>query len=73
MIDFANSIQKTGTFPEGINAEDTLLGDTTVDAHGVETASISDTARRLIASNPATYFTIALAVGGILGWLTSKR
>ncbi len=73
MIDFANSIQKTKTFPKRNNAEDTHFGDTTVDANGVETASISDISRRLIASNPAMYFTIALAVGGIQGWLTSKR
>ena len=73
MIDFATSIQKTSKFPERYNAGKSYLGEIVVDEHAEGASAISDTARRLIGSKPAMYFTIAFAVGGLLGWLTSKR
>ena len=73
MIDFATSIQKTRNYPERHDEAETYVGGAVVDEKGAGASSYSDTARRIIASRPAMYFTIALAVGGILGWLTSKR
>lgn len=73
MIDFGNSVQKNRTFPERPKAEHSLRGDDSDDEHGYEAPSVADIGRRLIGAKPAMYVTLAFTIGGILGWLTSKK
>lgn len=74
MIDFATSMQKTKRLHEQQVKEDRVgdkFGDTLDDDKVA--SPILDATRRSIALRPAFYLTIAFSVGGLLGWLTSKR
>ena len=72
MIDFKNSIQKSRLTDSqtrtGVNQTSFQT-----EGRGFATSEIPDRARRLIAASPAVSIAAAFVVGGILGWLTSRR
>ena len=73
MIDFKNSIQKSRISLDSQNGtsspEDHLLGFD----RGVASLDVPDRARRVIAAHPSVSVAAAFIIGGILGWLTSRR
>lgn len=73
MIDFRNSIQKSRIPLDPQQANGVLVTKWPASDGGVVASDIPDKARRLIAANPSVCVAAALIVGGVLGWLTSRR
>ena len=73
MIDFKNSIQKSRIPLDSRNAIGGALINLPSEDGSVVASDIPDKARRLIAANPTVCVAAALIVGGVLGWLTSRR
>ena len=74
MIDFAKTRSPlrsaTSSKNRAFDSEE-LLADS---PHGTNVSSeFANRARRLIAEKPAVCVTAAFVLGGIIGWLTSKR
>lgn|GEM_PF-1811611 len=73
MIDFKNSIQTSRIPIDSQNAARDLVTNLAGYDNSVRASEIPDKARRLIAANPSVCVAAAFIVGGILGWLTSRR
>ncbi len=73
MIDFATSSLGNKWQIERNNKRGTDLDESSVAGCNAQCSRGMDTARRLIAERPGFSFAIAFAVGGVLGWLTSKK
>lgn len=73
MIDFKNSIQKSRIPLDSRKAIGDLGTNLPTEFGSVGASDIPDRARRVIAANPSVCVAAAFIVGGILGWLTSRR
>ena len=72
MIDFETAVQRTDkTLRSG--EQQVIRDEVIAHEYGSKRPDTVDAAREMIAARPAICFAIALAVGGALGWLTSKR
>lgn len=72
MIDFGTTVQRTNSTLSN-NEEVAIHDDVVTHEYNENRSDAMDIARQSIAARPALWFAIALAVGGTLGWLTSKR
>ena len=73
MIDFATPIRRSRVL-EPLNRVEYKNGDSVISRNNANTNSAcSDVARRIVSSRPAACVAVAFAVGGIFGWLTSRR
>ena len=73
MIDFKNSIQTSRIPLDSQNTFGERVTNLPAYDDSVRASEIPDKARRLIAANPSVCVVAAFIVGGILGWLTSRR
>lgn len=72
MIDFETAVQRTNDTLRN-NEQKVIRDDVIAHEYGSNRSDAMDLARQMIAARPAICFAIALAVGGAMGWLTSKN
>ena len=73
MIDFVKPIQKNRVLNRPVNDE-FKKADLAFSSHsGNANPDLPDLARRIVSTSPAKSVLSAFAVGGIFGWLTSRR
>ena len=73
MIDFTTIRPRTSIAVVQNHTHESSVDRTLVDSCDANFSRITDEMRRLIARKPALCFAIAIAIGGALGWLTTKR
>ena len=73
MIDFAKPIRKNRVLDRLVNDEFKKVDLVFSSNNGNVNADFPDLARRIVSTSPATSVALAFAVGGIFGWLTSRR
>ena len=73
MIDFAKPIRKNGVLDRLVNDEFKKVDFVFSSNNGNANDDFPDLARRIVSTSPATSVALAFAVGGIFGWLTSRR
>ncbi len=73
MIDFGTVVRKNRAL-DPHNRDEFRSIDSVFSSNDSESRSdFPDAARRIISSRPAVCVALAFAVGGIVGWLTSRR
>lgn len=73
MIDYADSIPDLALLSENRVALQNKRINFANPARSTSNSEIPDKLRRFIASKPTVCISAAFVVGGLLGWLTSKR
>lgn len=73
MINFTTPVRKSRVFDPLNSLEYKKSDSASSTKHARTNSDFTDVARRIVSSSPATCVAIALSVGGIFGWLTSKR
>ncbi len=73
MIDFATQVRKKREL-DPIEFDPFKIASSVFSNPLSETgAALPDAARRIVSSNPVGSIAIAFAIGGLIGWLTSRR
>lgn len=73
MIDFATPVRKNRVL-DPHNSDEFIRIDSVFSSNdGDSRSDFPDVARRIISSRPAVCVALAFVVGGIVGWLTSRR
>lgn len=73
MIDFATQVRKKREL-DPIEFDPFKIASSVFSKPLSETgAALPDAARRIVSSNPVGSIAIAFAIGGLIGWLTSRR
>ncbi len=73
MIDLTTPIRKSSVLEPLNRHEYNKVDSAFSNNHFNMNSNFPDVARRIISSSPAAYVAMAFAVGGIFGWLTSRR
>ena len=73
MIDFATPARKNRVLDPNNSDEFRRIDSIFSSNDGDSKSDIPDVARRIISSRPSICVAMAFVVGGIVGWLTSRR
>ena len=73
MIDFATPVRKNRVL-DRLDSDEFKKVDLVVSSdNDITNSDFLDMARRIVSTSPAASVVLAFAVGGIIGWLTSRR
>lgn len=73
MIDLATTVRKSRVYNPLNSHKSKKVESIFSNNKGIANSDLPDMARRIVSSSPEACIAMAFAVGGIFGWLTSRR